>query len=288
MKVLPDYFEIHKMYDSLFEAAGIELCDLDWIMCEVTGKKRSQLALYGNFSSTEFNKIHRAIKERLKLNPLGYIFGRTEFFGRTFTVSNKVLIPRMDTEILIEEAIKVITEKQKTSNDVKVLDIGTGSGAIAITLQKETSANLTAVDISSDALLVATKNAKNLGADVKFIQSDLFEKVAGNKFDIIVSNPPYIESDVIDDLSPEVKDHEPHLALDGGADGLDYYRKIIKEAPKHLTYGGTILFEIGYNQASAVSELLSIDFEDIKVVKDYGNNDRVVFAKLRSNIWLRD
>ncbi len=289
MKVLPDYFAIHKIYDSLFEAAGInETADIDWIMCEVTGKKRSELPFYGRLNSEQWLKVESALKKRLKHIPIGYIFGCSMFYGRPFIVSKDVLIPRLDTETLIEKAIKVIKAKQKHGKSVKVLDIGTGSGAIAITLKKETSAEVTATDISFEALAIAQKNADNLNANIRFAQSDLFENLKGEMFDVIVSNPPYIESDVIKDLQPEVKDYEPVLALDGGKDGLDFYRKIIVSAPQHLNKEGEIIFEIGYNQSNAVGALLQKDFEDIKLIKDYGGNDRVVCAKLKGNLWLKN
>lgn len=284
--MLQNYNKIHKEYDKVFTDAEIETAELDWIMVEITGKKRSQLPLSGNFSEQESQNILSAIKKRLKQIPLGYIFGQSEFYGRNFKVTNSVLIPRMDTEILIEEAItqiKTLAELRK--KNVSVLDIGTGSGAIAITLQKETDANLTAIDVSERALAVAKENAKILGADVEFIKSNLFENLASKKFDIIVSNPPYIETATINSLQPEVKDHEPILALDGGEDGLDFYRKIIKEAPKHLNENGVIIFEIGYNQSQAVTNLLQSNFEDCKTIKDFGKNDRVVVAKLRRSIW---
>lgn len=278
----PDYFEIHKIYDPLFKASGIdELSDIDWIMCEITGKKRSELPFCGKFSSEQFQKIEKALKARLNHKPLGYIFGYWEFYGRAFKVSNKVLIPRLDTEILIDCAIKQINLKSKANGgSVKILDIGTGSGAIAITLEKETGAKVTASDISPEALQIAQENAKNLNSEICFVQSDLFKSLDGEKFDIIVSNPPYIESKVIDTLQMEVKNQEPHLALDGGEDGLDFYRKIIREAPKHLNQNGEIIFEIGFNQAKSVSKLLKEEFINIQIIKDFGGNDRVVYAKL--------
>lgn len=281
MKVVLDYNKVHKEYDKLFTAAGIELAELDWIMCEVTGKKRSELPLCGHFSGIQSFKIADAIRQRLNLCPLGYIFNRTEFYGRKFIVSDKVLIPRMDTEVVTERAIQVIKDKQSLLIDVKALDIGTGSGAIAITVQKETDAKLVATDISTDALSVAISNAKALKSDVEFIQSDVYSALAGRKFDVIISNPPYIESDVIETLRPEVKDHEPRIALDGDKDGLKFYREIIKDAPKYLKVDGDIVLEIGYNQADAVTKLLSKDFEKIRVIKDYGGNDRVVSARLK-------
>ena len=277
MKVLLDYFELKKNLEISFKKAGIEeTSDIDWIICEVTGKKRSMLPFHGMFSTEEMNKIMRAVDKRLNHIPLAYIFGKTNFYGYDLIVDSNVLIPRLDTEILVD---KVKEDILSQNSKVSVLDIGTGSGAIAIVLQKETKANVTAVDVSSDALSVAKKNAENNGANVNFIRSNLFENVSG-RFDFIVSNPPYIESDICLSLEPEVVQNEPILALDGGEDGLDFYREIIKLAPNYLNSGGKLYFEIGYNQANAVSKLMKENFKDIKIYKDYGNNDRVVCGEI--------
>ncbi len=283
--MLKNYYEIHGFYDKVFDDLGIELAELDWIMCEILGKKRSQLPLCGNFLESEYKEIETAISERLKLKPLGYIFGKSEFFGRCFYVSRDVLIPRMDTEVLIENAKDLILKQKENVIDVSILDIGTGSGAIAITLQLETGARMTASDVSFEALEIARKNADNFGCEIEFVESDVFKNLKNRKYDIIISNPPYIESKVIEGLRPEVKNFEPLLALDGGADGLKFYREIIKEAPKHLNENGIIIFEIGYDQANFIVELLGAEFFNIKTIKDYGGNDRVVIARLRRGLW---
>lgn len=282
MKILLGYKELRKNLEKSFEKAGItEFADIDWIMVEVTGKSRSMLQFIEQFSSEETSKIMSAVEKRLKHIPLGYIFGKSYFFGREFKVNENVLIPRLDTEILIEKVCEDIkTRKEKVS----VLDIGTGSGAIAITVQKETGANVSAVDVSDGAIEIAKHNAKTLEADVNVFKSDLFENVEG-KFDFIISNPPYIESSVIETLDEEVKSNEPILALDGGEDGLDFYREIVETAQKHLNKGGKLYFEIGYNQAEALKNLMKDRFKDIKVYKDYGNNDRVVVGEI---LWLKD
>ncbi len=278
MKILLDYFELKKNIEKMFVKAGIqEFSDIDWIMVEVTGKKRSELAFHGKFSTEETKQIMDAVEKRLKHIPLAYIFGKTNFYGYDLKVNKNVLIPRLDTEVLIEEIVKDIKKKSEKSS---VLDIGTGSGAIAIVLSKETGAKVTAVDVSKEALDVARQNAKLNDAKIEFVQSDLFENVT-EKFDFIVSNPPYIESDVVKGLDREVVDNEPILALDGGKDGLDFYRKIIENAPKFLNNGGKLYFEIGYNQADEVSLIMSKNFKDIKVIKDYGNNDRVVLGEIK-------
>ena len=282
MKILLGYKELRRNLEISFEKAGItDFADIDWIMVEVTGKTRSMLQFVDQFSTEETNKIMAAVEKRLKHIPLGYIFGKSYFFGREFKVNENVLIPRQDTEILIE---KICDDIKQRSREVSVLDIGTGSGAIAITIQKETGAIVTAVDVSKGALGVAKENANNLEAEIEFIQSDLFENVNG-KFDFIVSNPPYIETEVIDTLETEVKDNEPILALDGGKDGLDFYRKIVADAPNYLNKDGKLYFEIGYNQAEALKNLMKEKFTNILVYKDYGNNDRVVVGEL---LWLKD
>lgn len=277
MKVLLDYHELKKNLEKMFTEAGIdEFADIDWIMVEVTGKQRSMLPFHSTFSTEETKQIMDAVEKRLKHIPLAYIFGKTSFYGYDFNVNENVLIPRMDTEVLIE---KLVLDINLMAEKPSVLDIGTGSGAIAIVVQKETGAKVTAVDVSPKALDIAKRNAEKNDADIKFVLSDLFGNVEG-KFDFLVSNPPYIETDVVKGLDKEVVNNEPILALDGGVDGLDYYRKIVKEAPKHLNKSGKLYFEIGYNQAESVSELMQKDFKNIQVFKDYGNNDRVVVGEI--------
>ena len=272
-----NYLDLRKLVTEKFDKAGIdEIADFDWICCEVTGKKRSELPFIKEFSNKELERINNAVEKRLNHIPLAYIFGKTNFYGYDFIVNEHVLIPRLDTEILIE---KLIEEINSRSERVDVLDIGTGSGAIAITLSKETGSNVTAVDISEHALEIAKKNAELNGANVAFIQSDLFENISNIKIDIIVSNPPYIETGVIATLDDEVKLHEPILALDGGEDGLDFYRKIVMEAPKHLKQCGKLFFEIGFNQAESVSILMKDKFKNVSVIKDYLGNDRIVVGE---------
>ena len=276
MKHLLDYFALKKNLEKSFKESGIDdFSDIDWIMVEVTGENRSMLPFHGNFSSEETKKIMDAAQKRMNHIPIAYIFGKTNFYGYDFKVDKNVLIPRLDTEILIEEIIKDIKLR---SGETSVLDIGTGSGAIAVSIQKETGTKVTAVDISKNALEIAKFNAEQNDAKIEFILSDLFENVK-QKFDFIVSNPPYIETETIKSLDKEVVFNEPILALDGGEDGLEFYRKIVADAPRFLNSGGKLYFEIGYNQASSVSELMKKDFKNIKVLKDYGNNDRVVLGE---------
>lgn len=278
-----NYFELKRRTLKRFQEVGIdEMSDFDWICCEVTGKRRSEMVFIKDFSETELKQINEFVEKRLQHIPLAYILGKTNFYGLDFVVTRDVLIPRLDTEVLVEE---IIQELKNYSKPVEILDIGTGSGAIAITLAKNTNAKVTAVDISPKALAVAKKNAVLNKVDVKFIESDLFENLGRKKFDIIVSNPPYIESEVIDELMPEVKDFEPILALDGGKDGLQFYRRIVDEADKHLKKNGKLFFEIGYNQWKPVGKIMIEKFKNIFVIKDYQNNDRVVVGEKR---WLKD
>lgn len=277
---IKDYKTLKNEIQNLFDDNDIsDYADIDWIMVEITGKTRSMLPFH-EFSEDEITKIWGVAQKRIKHIPIAYIFGKSYFFGREFLVNENVLIPRQDTEILVQRLISDIAEFQnKFGKKASVLDIGTGSGAIAITIQKETDANVVACDISEGALAVAKSNAKSLGANVCFTHSDLFENISG-KFDFIVSNPPYIETAVIEGLTREVRDNEPKLALDGGKDGLIYYRRIIDEAKNYLNVNGKLYFEIGYNQADSVSELMKTKFKDIEIIRDYDDNNRVVLGEI--------
>lgn len=212
------------------------------------------------------------IKKRAERVPLQYITGEQEFMGMTFHVNSNVLIPRQDTETLVEEALKVVKP------GMKVLDMCTGSGCVLISILKNVhGTGGYGYDISKQAINVAKENAKLNDVPAIFERSNLFEDVADETFDVIVSNPPYIRSDEIPFLMPEVSEFEPHEALDGKEDGLFFYRKIIQESPDYLTDGGYLLFEIGYDQGWAVSSMMKeAGFEDVYVKKDLAQNDRVV------------
>ena len=273
------YLELRKKIETMFEANGIDdFADIDWIMVEVLETQRSMLPFYGEISTEKEQLIMQAVEKRLNHIPIAYIFGKTNFYGYDLSVNENVLIPRLDTEVLVE---KLVEDIKSQSRKVSVLDIGTGSGAIIIATKKETDANCYAVDISEKALAVAKENAKLNNAEIEFIKSDLFENISNLKVDFIVSNPPYIETEVVKTLEPEVVSNEPNLALDGGEDGLDFYRIIVKNAKNHLNKNGSLYFEIGYNQGESVSALMKEDFENIEVIKDYGGNDRVVKGVLK-------
>lgn len=205
--------------------------------------------------------------------PLQYITGEQEFMGITFHVNEAVLIPRQDTETLVEEALKIVRP------GMKVLDMCTGSGCILISILKNVvDVEGHGCDISKQALNVAKENAKLNNVNAMFERSDLFETVT-DTFDVIVSNPPYIPTEVIGGLMPEVAVYEPVQALDGKEDGLHFYRRIVADASKHLNPGGKLLFEIGHDQGEAVSKLmLNAGYKDVKVIKDLAGNDRVVIG----------
>lgn len=236
------------------------------------------------------------IARRASGEPLQYITGKTEFMGLPFKVDPRVLIPRQDTETLVEDVLSILNEGKLRGEDYPVeegqkdvLDLCTGSGAIGISVAKlAKNVKVTASDISKDALKLAEENARENGVKVKFDFSNMFEKYAGKiskkKFDLIVSNPPYIESEVIPTLQVEVKDHEPILALDGGEDGLKFYRVIAIESHKHLEKNGILAIEIGYNQGEAVSKLLeeTEKFEAIRILKDLAGLDRIVVARKKN------
>ena len=267
------------------ERAGVEDSGEDayQLLCLVRNFSKSDLILKGDEMLTEEErvKLFALLQDRLRRIPLQHITGKAYFYGREFKVNGNVLIPRQDTEILVEEVIKHLKGEEH------VLDMCTGSGCILIACdigEKGKNKNFSSgvgSDISDKALALARENAKNLGADnLKFVKGDLFENIEGT-FDIIVSNPPYIERGRIGELEPEVRDFDPLNALDGGEDGLDFYRRIIKRVPAFLKKGGMLFFEIGYDQAKAVTGLLLDEgFSEIEVIKDYGGNDRVVKSVL--------
>lgn len=209
--------------------------------------------------------------------PLQYVMGYVNFFGQKFIVNRNVLIPRFETEELVEKTLSYINDFFPTKNNLKILDIGCGSGVIGLTLKnKIPTAEVTLLDISKEALSVAQENAKRLNLDVNFVQSDIFTNIK-DKYDIIISNPPYImENEEIEDI---VKNNEPHIALYAGKDGLDCYKKIMKDIKHHLTEKFIIAFEIGQYQAPSIVNMANFFLEDIEinVAKDLQNRDRMVF-----------
>ena len=252
---------------------GVYESDVDWIFCEATGLKRSQLSELTHIRQLEYEKAVEYAKKRQTGMPLWRVFGKVDFYGLDIEINEKVLCPRPETEYLVEQALQVIK-----SGD-RVLDMCTGSGCIALAIASNADCEVTASDISEEALQVAKKNAEinSLSDKVQFVQSDTFDNIDG-VFDVIASNPPYIPTKDIAKLDREVKDFDPKIALDGGGDGLDFYRIIASNAPKFLSFEGYLLLECGVDQAQAITQMLAENFE-CKIVKDLQGIDRIIVAK---------
>lgn len=260
--------------------AGVtDKSDAEWIVAIVLGKNRAEMKLVPFVSDKQYDDIMKATDRRAKGESVDNIFGFTEFYGLRFDVNKKVLTPRMETELLVEQVLKA----EKNFKNATILDLGTGSGAIAIAVAKNCDATVTAIDVSKAALAVAEQNAKKNGVKVEFLHSNLFQDLKRKrKFDIIVSNPPYIPSSILPKLDKNVRECDPALALDGGEDGLDFYREIISKAGKRLNSNGIIFFEVGKGQASDVRKLLRENgFEEIKTTKDYNKIERIVSGRIR-------
>jgi release factor glutamine methyltransferase len=280
--------QLYKVGTVKLAEEGIEEFSLDaWYLLEyVTGVSKAMYFAEPDRAVSEENadRYIDCIRRRAAHIPLQHITGEQEFMGYPFHVNEHVLIPRQDTEILVEEAIQVMRPK------MKVLDMCTGSGCIVLSILKMcrekyymTDLQGIGVDVSEEALKVARENGRRLGVPVTWIQSDLFAKIPEEeKYDVIVSNPPYIETAVIDTLQEEVRLHDPYIALDGKEDGLYFYRRIISEAGKYLKPQGKLMFEIGCDQAEAVEELMkNAGYEQITVKKDLAGLDRVVYGTLQ-------
>ncbi len=260
--------------EEILTQSGIADAGLDaWYLLEyVSGMKRAEFFLRGEepASESQQEKYLTFIERRKEHIPLQHLTGTQEFMGMEFQVSADVLVPRQDTELLVENLLPIVQGK-------RVLDLCTGSGCIGISLWKlGNPQSVDAVDLSKNALAIAKENAKKLQAEIHFVESDLFQNV-DTEYDVIVSNPPYIASEVIETLMPEVKDHEPMMALDGGTDGLDFYRRIAKDAVSHLQPEGMLWLEIGYDQGEAVAEILRQQgYKDVICLKDLCGLDRVI------------
>lgn len=274
------YRELYEKGYEMLQNAGIEEATLDarLLLEYLCHTNRNDLLVHGDKPMEEADETAYLglIEKRRQRIPLQHLTGVQEFMGLEFSVNEKVLIPRQDTEILVEEVLRELQD------GMRILDMCTGSGCILISLLHYTNhCSGLGVDISGEALQVAEENAKKLlaqDAGIGLLQSNLFEKVTG-KYEFIVSNPPYIRSEVVDTLMPEVRDHEPRIALDGEEDGLFFYRKIVEEAPEYLVSGGRLYFEIGYDQAEDVRALMKErGFAEVCVVQDYAGLDRVVYG----------
>lgn len=253
--------------NSLYEAKELLMFASGMNISEITLNRNSEV------SDETVNKARILLERRLCGEPLQYITGIAGFMGLEFKVNKFTLIPRQDTETLVELLI------EKAKDGASILDIGTGSGCIGISLAKYIkNSRVTLADISEEALRIAKCNAEKNGVQVDILQIDILNEIPDGKYDIVVSNPPYIETEVIKGLDSTVRDYEPVTALDGGDDGLMFYRRITQIAPTVLYDGGILAYEIGYNQGSSVSGIVKRIFGNAEVVKDYCNNDRVVFA----------
>jgi release factor glutamine methyltransferase len=250
-------------------AAGIESPRLEaqLLAAHVVRVDRAWLLAHPEYELNEL-AAETLLQRRERREPLAYILGFREFFGRSFRVTPAVLIPRQETEVLVEAASRAPAKS--------VLDIGAGSGVLAITLKLERPEwEVTAVDVSPEALEIARNNAENLRAEVRFLLSDGFERLLGESFDLIVTNPPYIGSD--EPLMPDVVDYEPHVALFSGPTGLEFYHRLSEEAMNHLNDGGRLMMEVGYRQAAVVRDLFErAGWHHVETVRDLSGVERVV------------
>ena len=273
--------------------------DAEELYCFLTGTDKVGLFLKANEEVDEETeeKYMELIRKRAERIPLQHITGTQEFMGHVFKVTPDVLIPRQDTETLVEEAARTIQknpggkksflQKLLKAPDWEILDLCCGSGAIGISLTKICSnIRVVASDISPAAIAVASQNAAALRTKVKYVEGGMFQPPAGKTFDMIVSNPPYIRTAMLSILQEEVKDHEPLTALDGGKDGLDFYRIIVKEAASHLKPGGFLMLEIGHDQGEDLRKMLKDDgrYTPAEVIKDLPGKDRVVKCRVKSEV----
>lgn len=278
MKTYKDALEYGKQ--RLLECE-IEDANLDaWLLLEyVSGISRSWYFVHEDeeISENDIEEYQILIEQRGKHIPLQQLTKEAYFYGMKFFVNENVLIPRQDTEVLVEQVLSL----SKGKENLKLLDMCTGSGCILLALLANLKqASGTGVDLSEKALEVAQRNGEELGIEVSWVQSDLFDKVSGS-YDIIVSNPPYIETSVIEGLMDEVKLYEPRMALDGTEDGLFFYREITMQAGKYLKNNGILAFEIGYNQGKAVSEFMKENgYKEVQVLQDLAGLDRVVTGRI--------
>ncbi len=283
------YREVYREGSSRLEQAGIEEAVLDarLLLEYVCETDRNTLLAHGDREVTqeEYKRYQELLEKRAAHVPLQHLTGHQDFMGLDFLVNDQVLIPRQDTEILVEEVLRNLHD------GMRILDMCTGSGCILLSLlQYSNDCEGVGVDLSEEALQVARANYDRLKREkpemkAVFVKSDLFREAAEfsgeDKFDLIVSNPPYIRTDVVEGLMPEVRDHEPRMALDGLEDGLHFYREITREATKYLVNGGSLYYEIGYDQAEAVRDIMEQEgFTEIQVVQDYAGLDRVVYGTL--------
>ena len=270
--------------------------DAGYLLEFTSGRKHIDLVLDGREQMTDvlFEKYRDCVRRRAQRIPLQQITGSQAFMGLDFMVNEHVLCPRQDTETLVEEGLAILASLQSGSaknrqanadREIRLLDLCTGSGCILISLLalargQETPIHGLAADLSPEALAVARENAKRNGVSAAFVLSDLFAEIEGS-FDLITANPPYIPSGQLEDLMPEVRDHEPRMALDGDEDGLAFYRRIAGQAPDYLREGGWLLMEIAFDQGQAVRQMLADGpFEEIEIIQDLSGRDRVLKGRM--------
>ena len=266
-----------------FRARGIEnpRLDAELLVAHALKIDRMRVILDGarELEGAELASLRDLVKRRRSYEPIAYLRGEREFYGLKFRVDKRVLVPRPDTETLVDAALARSTN---VSMSMRQLDLCTGSGCVAIAMARQRpTAKVFASDISADALVVARENAQRLGAyNVAFVETDLFAAFAGKRFDVVTANPPYIPTPELATLQPDVRDHEPRLALDGGEDGLAVVRRIVEIAPDHLTTGGLLAIEVGAGEAPAAVALLATrGFQDVRVHRDIARIERVVSAQ---------
>jgi release factor glutamine methyltransferase len=271
-----------------FRTKGIETprLEAEILLAHALGCTRIQLIVDRDrpLMPAELTEYRAMVGRRRRMEPVAYLRGEREFYGHAFRVDARVLIPRPDTETLVETALLRTRDRSMFG---RMLDLCTGSGNVAIAFAKErTTWRVDATDISAEALAVARDNAVRVGAvwSIRFLQGDLFEALAGEgSYDLITANPPYIPAREIEALAADIRDHEPRLALDGGPDGLEVIRRLVRGAPAYLVDGGVLAMEIGADQATAGTDLLvAAGFEDVRVDQDLGRRDRVVSGKRRA------
>ena len=268
-----------------FRARGIEnpRLDAELLVAHALKIDRMRVILDGarELEGAELASLRDLVKRRRSYEPIAYLRGEREFYGLKFRVDKRVLVPRPDTETLVDAALARSTH---VSMSMRQLDLCTGSGCVAIAMARQRpTAKVFASDISADALVVARENAQRLGAyNVAFVETDLFAAFAGKRFDVVTANPPYIPTPELATLQPDVRDHEPRLALDGGEDGLAVVRRIVEMAPDHLTTGGLLAIEVGAGEAPAAVALLEArGFQDVRVHRDIARIERVVSGVVR-------
>lgn len=265
--------DLRKQLKLEFASLNIETEDVDFIISEVLNVKRTDLILIEEIDESQKTEIMNCCEKRKNNVPVDKIFKKAYFFGYEFMVDENVLSPRPESEILVEKAIEYI----KSNNYQTCLDLCTGSGCLAIATKLNCEIDMMASDISMKALSVAKQNAKKLSAEIKFVRSDMFEKIE-EKFDLIISNPPYIDTDEVKTLDKEVLDNDPYIALDGGDFGLKFYNIIHNNLRKHLNDNGMIIMEIGDDQKDLIISLFN-DFNLVESIQDLSGNDRVLIFK---------